>query len=134
MPNGRCHCGAIVYRFEGDVRHSSVCHCDDCRRCAGATGVAWIGVDAARFGLVSGEPVEYRSSADARRYFCGTCGTGLYYVNEAALPGAVDIQTATLDDPAQFPPVLHVQMDDAVAWEAGLADLPAFPRFPSHQD
>lgn len=132
MPSGRCHCGAIAYRFEGPAHHASVCHCDDCRRCAGATGVAWIGVKAAHFVIEQGEPVAYRSSADATRYFCGQCGTGLYYINEAYSPGAIDIQTATLDDPAAFPPQLHVQLADTVAWEASLTDLPGFARFPPH--
>lgn len=130
MPTGRCHCGAIAYRFEGATHHSSVCHCEDCRRCAGAAGVAWIGVDAISFKLEQGEPVAYQSSAEATRYFCGNCGTGLYYVNETHLPGMVDIQTATLDDPAVFPPQLHVQLADAVAWEANLQELPGYNRFP----
>jgi hypothetical protein len=132
MPTGRCHCGAIVYRFAGELRHSSVCHCDDCRRCAGATGVAWIGVDAGQFAIMSGSPIAYRSSPDAIRYFCGQCGTGLYYVNEVHSPGQADIQTATLDDPAACPPDKHVQMADAVSWEADLPGLPTFARFPSH--
>jgi hypothetical protein len=25
------------------------------------------------------------------RQFCGTCGTGLFYVNEAIFPGQIDI-------------------------------------------
>lgn len=131
MPKGRCHCGDIVYRFQGGVRHSSVCHCEDCRRCAGATGVAWIGVAADDFAIEQGSPAEYASSADARRYFCGRCGTGLYYINDNLMPGNVDIQTATLDDAEAFPPAKHVQMDDALGWEAGLTDLPHYPRFPS---
>lgn len=130
MPTGRCHCGAIVYSFRGGVRHSSVCHCTDCRRCAGATGVAWIGVAADDFALEQGEPVLYHSSADAQRFFCGACGTGLWYTNENALPGLVDIQTATLDAPEEFPPQSHVQMADALAWEEDLPGLSRFERFP----
>ena len=130
MPKGRCHCGATVYSFQGGVWHSSVCHCEDCRKCAGATGVAWIGVHADDFAIDRGLPVEYASSSDARRYFCGRCGTGLYYINENMMPGSVDIQTATLDDPEEFPPNEHVQMADALKWEAGLPDIPKHERFP----
>lgn len=131
MPSGRCHCGAVVYSFQGGVRHSSVCHCEDCRRCAGATGVAWMAVAADDFAIDRGTPKRYQSSADAERLFCGDCGTGLAYINENMLPGLVDIQTATLDDPAEFPPRLHVQMADALPWEAELEGLPRFDRFPS---
>lgn len=131
MPKGRCHCGDIVYSFRGSVRHSSVYHCTDCRRCAGATGVAWIGVAADDFAIEQGVPAIYRSSPDTQRFFCGTCGTGLWYVNENVSPGAVDIQTATLDDADAFPPSKHVQMAEALEWEADLADLPQHQRFPS---
>lgn len=104
MPTGRCHCGAVVYRFQGGVRHNSVCHCTDCRRSAGSPGVPWIGVALDDFAIEQGEPKLYRSSVDAERYFCGRCGTGLYYLNPNMLPGMVDIQTTTLDDPEPYPP------------------------------
>lgn len=131
MPTGGCHCGEIAYSFEGGVRHSSVCHCEDCRRCAGSAGVAWIGVEAKGFTIERGEPAVYRSSEDVERYFCGSCGTGLWYLNERMLPGVVDIQTATLDEPEAYPPQSHVQVADMLAWEDRLAELPRFARFPT---
>lgn len=130
MPTGRCHCGAVVYEFQGGPVHASVCHCEDCRRCSGAASVGWMAVKADDFSLRQGEPAIYRSSPDAERAFCGQCGTGLYYSNENVLPGLVDIQIATLDDPEAFPPQLHVQMADALGWEATLGDLPKFDRYP----
>ena len=130
MPSGRCHCGEIVYSFQGGVRHSSLCDCVDSRRCAGSAWVACFGIAADDFAFEQGEPQRYRSSADAERLFCGKCGTGLVYINENMLPGMVDIQTATLDYPDGFPPHEHVQMADALAWEATLHDLPKFDRFP----
>jgi len=87
-------------------------------------------VPAGDFTIIEGEPALYRSSPDAQRYFCGACGTGLYYVNEKVLPGLVDIQTATLDDPENFPPQVHVQVADELPWEATLSDLPRFERYP----
>ena len=130
MPSGRCHCGKVVYSFQGGVRHSSVCHCEDCRKCAGAPSVAWMAVASDEFAIESGEPALYRSSADAERYFCEKCGTGMYYINEQVLPGLVDIQIATLDDPDAYPPQIHVQTADELSWEGKLADLPRFERYP----
>ena len=46
------------------------------------------------------------------------------------MPGVADILTATLDDPDSCPPGAHVNMADAVGWEAGLEELPKFERFP----
>lgn len=130
MPAGRCHCGAVVYRFQGGVRSSSICHCSDCRRCAGSAGIAWISVAADDFAIEQGEPSLYRSSSDTERYFCGQCGTGLHYINEDMLPGLVYMQTATLDEPDAYPPTFHVQMGDALKWERGQEKLPMFDRYP----
>ncbi len=131
MAGGGCHCGAVRYRVGGEPKHASVCHCEDCRRCAGATGIAWMAVGSDDFAVVEGEPALYRSSPDAERYFCGQCGTGLYYVNEKVLPGLVDIQIATLDHPENYPPQIHVQTADEVPWESALGELPRFERYPA---
>ena len=127
--SGQCHCSAIRYSMPTAVEHHALCHCSDCRRHAGAPMVGWALVAEADLEL-SGTPKIYASSEHGRRHFCGDCGTGLYYINENVLPGLVDIQIATLDDPADFAPQIHVQMADALPWEAQLAGLPAFDRFP----
>lgn len=131
MPTGRYHCGDVVYGFQGGAVHSSVCHCSDCRGCAGAPAVAWTAVRKDDFAIRQGEPALYRSSAEVARWFCGACGTGLAYVNENTLPGLIDIQTATLDDPEAFAPHIHVQMADALVWEEQLGGLPKFDRYPN---
>lgn len=129
MYEGGCHCGAVRYLARGAPNHSSVCHCSDCRRCAGATGVAWAGfpIDGVE---VQGELATYCSSPGVERKFCLICGTGLFYVTADA-PEQVDIQTATLDEPDALPPTRRVQLAEAVSWEADMHKLPGFERFPS---
>jgi hypothetical protein len=129
MLEGGCHCGAVRYRMPEEVVHSSLCHCSDCRRCAGAPVVGWAAVKRDQL-EVQGEPTEYQSSANATRSFCGRCGTGLFYVNEEVLPGLVDIQIATLDDPEKLPPQLHVQCAERVGWMESAEALPKFERYP----
>ena len=46
------------------------------------------------------------------------------------LPGIVDIQSVTLDNPEDFIPQAHIQIADRVPWEDALAALPRFERFP----
>ena len=130
MPSGRCHCGAIRYTVVGEVKHHAVCHCKDCRRCAGALLVPWIAFAAADLTVTQGEAKVYRSSEHGERHFCGDCGTGLFYFNETMLPGIVDIQSVTLDNSEDFIPQAHIQMADSLPWEAGLEALPKFERFP----
>lgn len=126
---GGCQCGAIRYELAAPPRRVSVCHCRDCQMGAGAPMVSWAIVDAKDFRLTKGMPVTHNSSGDAFRSFCGACGTGLFYVNETFLPGSVDIQSVTLDDPDAYPPGARVQMADAPKWAHDLHTLPAFERF-----
>jgi hypothetical protein len=127
--SGGCHCGAIRYIMPTEVVHHALCHCIDCRRHAGAPGVAWALVSQDEL-KVEGTPVEYASSQQGRRQFCGTCGTGLFYLNATIFPGMVDVQSATLDDPDAVPLVLQIQLADRIGWMGKLDDLPAFERYP----
>ena len=130
MPTGRCHCGAIRYTVSGKMKHHAVCHCEDCRRCAGALMVPWIAFAPEDLTVTQGEARVYRSSEHGERHFCGDCGTGLFYFNEKMLPGIVDIQSVTLDNPDAFVPQVHIQVADGLAWQGQLDALPKFERFP----
>jgi hypothetical protein len=130
MSEGGCHCGAVRFAVEGAPAFSALCHCADCRRCSGAPVTAWGMFPTEAFSWTKGEPRLYASSEHSRRWFCGDCGTGLAYVNEAMMPGVVDIQVATLDDPGAIPPLLQMQMADAISWMATAHTLPAHDRFP----
>ncbi|NWK98643.1 aldehyde-activating protein [Sphingobium lactosutens] len=133
MVTGKCQCGAIRYEAEGEPAYSALCHCADCRASAGAPMVGWALFPEDKVSI-SGAPVQYRSSENATRHFCGVCGTGLFYTNPLVFPGSIDIQTATLDDPAALPPQAHVQMADALPWMAGTDALPKFDRYPGEYD
>ncbi len=126
---GQCHCGAIRYAIPTQVEHHTLCHCRDCRRHSGAPLVGWalVGHDALD---VTGTPKVYASSEHGRRHFCGDCGTGLFYTNEAIFPGKIDVQTATLDDPDAIPVQAQIQTAERIGWMEKLAELPAFERYP----
>jgi hypothetical protein len=64
------------------------------------------------------------------RHFCPTCGSGLYYVNEEVLPGLVDIQVATLDDPGALTPQAQIQVAERIGWMKDIAGLHEFERYP----
>jgi hypothetical protein len=128
---GGCQCGAVRYRLTGDPAYTALCHCGDCRKSAGAPVVHWTCFPAASFELLQGELREYRSSELATRSFCPVCGTGIHYRNETNLPGLIDVQGGTLDDPDQLPPQIHVQATDRLAFMVTAHELPAFDRYPS---
>jgi hypothetical protein len=131
MPTGRCHCGVVRYSVAAEPHYHAVCHCEDCRRCSGAITTAWIAFPAEALEVTAGAPSEYRSSEHGRRHFCGACGTGLFYYNAKVLPGIVDIQSVTLDEPEAFVPQIHIQVADSLGWESSLEQLPRFDRYPA---
>ncbi|WP_447764413.1 GFA family protein [Sphingopyxis panaciterrae] len=126
---GQCHCGAIHYSMPTAVEHHALCHCQDCRRHSGAPMVGWalVGRDALE---LTGEPKTYASSEHGRRLFCGDCGTGLFYTNEAIFPGQIDVQTGTLDDPDLIPAQAQIQTAERIGWMEKLDQMPAFERYP----
>ena len=127
---GGCHCGAIRYEVSGTPKHVALCHCSDCRKSAGAPMVAWAAFAEGELSVIQGEPKTFNSSGTALRSFCGTCGSGLFYHNAQFLPGIVDIQSATLDDPDALPAGAHIQTAERISWMETAHVLPTFERFP----
>lgn len=127
---GGCHCGAIRYEVSGDPLTAAICHCSDCRRSAGAPIVSWTMYPVGSLRITRGTPKVYASSEQGRRHFCADCGTGLFYFNESMLPGIVDVQSATYDDPNAVPARAHIQVAERIGWMATAHELPVFERFP----
>ncbi len=127
---GGCHCGAIRYQAGGEAITHALCHCTDCRRHAGAPMVGWTMYPQDAVKVTKGKPETYVSSEHGRRYFCADCGTGLFFTNEIALPGIIDIQSGTFDDPAVLPPKAHIQVAERISWMERVHELPAFDRYP----
>lgn len=130
MITGGCRCGAVRYEVSGDAAHHALCHCRDCQLGSGAPMVAWSAYPAGHFRITQGTPVTYNGSGASFRQFCGTCGTPLFFRNEEALPGLIDVQSVTLDDPDTAVPQVQIQTAERRAWMTKLADMPEFARFP----
>jgi hypothetical protein len=126
---GQCLCGAIRYQLVGEPVGVSVCHCRDCQRGAGAPLVSWAMFKEEALTLIQGQAKTINSSGSAMRSFCANCGSGLFYRNAEILPGIVDVQTATLDDPDALPPSKQVQTAERLGWVKRLHQLQEFERF-----
>jgi len=129
MQEGGCQCGAVRYRIDDDkMLYHALCHCADCRASSGAPATAWLAVQDDAFVITRGEATAFNSSGQSVRHFCARCGTGLYFVNPEMLPGIVDVQSATLDDPPA--PTAQIQVAERLEYMAHLSDLPEFDRYP----
>ena len=92
---GGCLCGAVRYRVNGPLRPVVACHCVQCRKTSGhhvaATSAARQNVE------IAGEVTWYASSEIARRGFCGTCGSNLFWdgpgVNLSIFAGTLEGET-----------------------------------------
>ena len=123
---GGCQCGDIRYTCDDKPFHETICHCIDCRRAAGAVGVAWFSVRRARFNWFK-NPAMYRSSRTVLRRFCSRCGTTLAYEDDT-LPEEIDITIASLEDPSLVPPKDHVWVQQKPLWEVISGTLPTYGR------
>jgi hypothetical protein len=124
MLEGGCLCGKVRYRVEPGPADSAYCHCRMCQRASGAPVVAWCSVRAAHVRYTRGAPRAYRSSDEARREFCGDCGTPLLFRPDHGR--TVDVSTATLDDPAAVPPAYHIWRMSRLAWFETADALPRY--------
>lgn len=77
MLTGACLCGALRYEVEGLSQGLMHCHCSMCRKHHGAPFATFVGAPAHRLRWLQGEAsvLEYPSSAQRVRRFCGACGS-----------------------------------------------------------
>jgi len=127
MLQGGCFCGAVRYVVEGEPFNSTLCHCSDCRRSAGAPAVAWFSARMEQVRFTKGNPATFRSSEQVLRGFCAVCGTTLSY-QDGRQPDEIDIATASLDDPEAAPPRDHTFAGERLSWMHADDGLPAYPR------
>jgi hypothetical protein len=80
MLKGSCLCGAITFEADAAARDPAACHCSQCRK---QSGHHWASVQVMDEGLkVTGVPKWYTSSPGARRGFCPTCGSFLFWKSD----------------------------------------------------
>ncbi|AZQ65883.1 GFA family protein [Silicimonas algicola] len=81
MIGGSCLCGAVRFTVRGTPQGTSVCHCGQCRK---QSGHVWSSAHVPDADLsVEGEVRWFRASEKARRGFCPTCGSFLFWKGEA---------------------------------------------------
>ena len=111
---GSCVCGEIHWELEGRPRFASNCHCTTCRKQHGAAFATYGAVVRAKL-KVTGEPKRYRSSPDAMRSFCGTCGSSLFLEHDAD-PKTTWVSLGTADCDPNCRPESHQYVDAKAPW------------------
>lgn len=122
---GGCLCGQVRYVVKGPISDVSYCHCAMCRRFHGHAG-AFVGALRTDFAFVgTGRPSWYASSDKARRGFCPTCGSALFW--DAPDESRTYFTAGSLDEPTGLTGRRHIFAADKSDYYAIDDDLPTYP-------
>jgi len=109
---GGCLCGEVRYEVNGPLHSVIACHCEQCRRTSGHF-VAATAVANEHLRLVEEKGLRWYHSSDiARRGFCGTCGSSLFWDptdnQDSTTPHHISIMAGTLDSPTGLALTNHI--------------------------
>lgn len=107
---GGCLCGAVRFRTRGRLRGVIYCHCTQCRRQTGHFVAATSARDADL--TVEGDAglTWYAASETARRGFCRTCGSLLFWKREGS--ETTSIMAGAFDRPSGLAGASHIFVSD----------------------
>lgn len=95
ITKGSCNCGAIKWEATGELRGILACHCSQCRKQSGLYFAATNVADDRLKVQDNGSLTWYQSSPEAKRGFCGKCGSALFWKHSSddftsILVGSID--------------------------------------------
>ena len=119
VAHGRCTCGAVRYALTDTPLFVHCCHCIWCQR---ETGSAFV-----LNGLIERSAVEVTGTTDDVETpsasgkgqiisRCATCRVALWSVYSGAGDKFLFVRMGTLEDPAQFPPDIHIFTSTKQPW------------------
>ncbi len=77
MTKGHCLCEAVTFTVTGPLGRATACHCGQCRK---QSGHHWASSSAAEADIaITGKVKWYAASTTAKRGFCETCGSFLFW-------------------------------------------------------
>jgi hypothetical protein len=129
---GRCLCGAVSYKIDGDLQMCGVCHCKNCQRQAGSSYSVLFGVADDQI-QINGDLTTYTDHGESgnvvQRHFCGTCGSPVK-TSLPTQPGMTYVKAGTLDDTSMLHPEIHFWTSSKQPWveiDANILQIPGNP-------
>jgi hypothetical protein len=131
-PAGGCACSAVRYHLKEAPMFVHCCHCRDCQRQTGSAFVLNALIETGNIELEVGAPqpvpVPTGSGQPHDVYRCPHCGTALWS-DYGRRPGLRFVRVGSLDDPAAFPPDVHIFTRSKLPWIVLPAGQPAFAAY-----
>ena len=126
IAKGGCLCGAVRFETNAPLRDVLYCHCGQCRKQTGlyyaATGVPWSHLNVTDAGALRW----FAASSFAKRGFCGTCGSALFWKPNDG--DHVAVLAGAFDDGTPLTPGYHVFTEDKGSYYHITDDLPQYAR------
>lgn len=124
---GSCLCGAVHYTVNASTDDVTACHCTQCRKQSGhfvaSVYAAWSDVS-----IDGSDNIRWYASSDfAKRGFCSTCGSGLFWVSPEF--GAA-ICAGSLDEPTGARLTNHIFVADKGDYYQIADGLPQYDAYP----
>ena len=110
MHKASCLCGAVRIEVKGELKPPDACHCTICRK---SSGHYYAGTDVPRANVTvhgGGNVTWYQSSAKARRGFCKTCGSPLFF--DPPHEDWIGISMGAFDKPTGTKLAIHIFVAD----------------------
>lgn len=132
---GRCLCGSVTFRAEGDAVIQAACHCTDCQRQTGGPFSVIVGVPRESFSA-AGESLSTFSTVgtdhggETQRSFCSKCGSPVFSI-AAVAPELVFIKAGALDDASWVKPAVEAWTSSAQPWSPRFEGAANLERGPS---
>jgi hypothetical protein len=128
--SGRCACGAVHYRVQGQPVVSAVCHCKYCQRRLASAFAILVTFAEESVEITQGQlaECEHRSDESGRWLkvqFCAACGTTISHTAELR-PGMRTIAGGTFDAPDWFTIDRHIWVQSKLGWVAIPAGMPTY--------
>ena len=130
---GGCDCRAVRYRLRRPPLFVHCCHCSWCQRESGAAFALNAMIEADQVELLAGEPdwVDTPSASGKGQKIarCPTCRIALWSCYSGLGPRVRFVRVGTLDQPARFPPDIHIFTATKQPWVVLAPTTPAVPEY-----
>lgn len=104
MLKGSCLCGAVTYTANREIGQPAACHCTQCRK---QSGHVWASAWCAESDLtIDGDVRWFEASPTAKRGFCPTCGSALFW--KAHAEDTISFSTGSIDGPTGLHLRIHI--------------------------
>ena len=105
---GSCLCGAVRFAVNGEIADPGACHCSQCRKQSGHVWAsATVSLDRIE---IDGEVRWFQASETARRGFCPTCGSFLFW--QAIGEDEIGFALGAVDGPTGITGFSHIYVAD----------------------